>query len=135
MYYNIIYNIIIKEVALMLAIRNGNGIVFIKDGDILRIRPNPKFERNGVKYGAILWNSQPIGVYPLDVENENDPTVYSVFSKICDALVNGNRYVNMPYGYQFESSKEFEEYMELNKSYTQDKLFSMYYNDFGKVRG
>lgn len=112
----------------MLFIKNGIQMVAVKEGAILKIRPNPNFVRKETKYGSLLLNDDVIGVYPLTKQNEYDQTLYDVWQDLSTKISNGNTLIDIPIGYKFESYKEYEEYIEMAKSYDLNAMFEIFYS-------
>ena len=118
----------------MLFIKNGMHMVAIKEGSILNVKPNPKFVRDGVGYGAIMLNETPIGIYPLDQTGLYTEDVYSVFRNICKQINNGDRATTIPMSYQFNTVQEYEEFNKLLKEYNNDELMDIYYNGIKRLQ-
>lgn len=118
----------------MLFIKNGMHMVAIKEGSILNVKPNPKFVRDGVGYGAIMLNETPIGIYPLDQTGLYTEDVYSVFRNICKQINNGDRIITIPMSYQFNTVQEYEEFNKLLKEYNNDELMDIYYNGIKRLQ-
>jgi len=118
----------------MLFIKNGMHMVAIKEGSILNVKPNPKFVRDGVGYGAIMLNDTPIGIYPLDQTGLYTEDVYSVFRNICKQINDGDRIITIPMSYHFNTVQEYEEFKTLLNEYNNDELIDIYYNGIKRLQ-
>ena len=113
----------------MIFIRNGIHMIALKEGSILKIRPNPKFTRDNVAYGAIMLDTNIIGVYPLSKKDEyTDTTVYTVWADIQKQINRGDIIINLPLSYEFKSDAEWKEYNELVDKYDPDEMFKIFYD-------
>lgn len=120
----------------MTFIRNGLHMVAIKEGSVINIQPNPKFKVDDVKYGAIMLNDTPIGVYPL-TDSSNTSTardVYTIFDSIIRQIENNIKVITIPSGYKFKSMEEFETFKNALKDYSKSEMIDIYYESLSHIK-
>ena len=118
----------------MLFIKNGIHMVAIREGSVINVKPNPKFVRDNVAYGAIMLNSTVVGVYPLENDERGyQSTVYDVFRDICKQINAGDKIIVIPNSYHFKSVDEYEAFKTMLDTYTNEELINLYYDGIRKV--
>ena len=113
----------------MIFVKNGMHMVAIKEGAVLNIQPNPKFKRNDIEYGAILYEGKTIGVYPL----EGDNNIFDVFNDIIKQINVNKRVIEFPKSFKFSSINELKEFNKIIKDYTDEEMIDIYYKYLSKI--
>ena len=117
----------------MLFIKNGMHMVAIKEGSVINVKPNPKFVRENVPYGAIVLNGTPVGIYPLEDTSGYGTTVYGVFRDICKQINSGDKIITIPFSYHFKSVQDYNEFKNLLTDYSDEELMNIYYDGLSKI--